>query len=102
MDKNTKHTSVFRVKDIDLLAFLFNRGFKPLRGPVEDSSEIRWAEFQQSEELREAAVAFVAGNSESALLRDLRRARSFLLNNATVRETTGNVKAAGGFRHGVS
>lgn len=81
-----KKSDIFRTKDIDLICFLRFRGFQPLGNPVEDSSGTRWAQFQETAQLRKAVYSFLMGNKEAILLQEFRKTRSFLLDTEPLRK----------------
>lgn len=81
-----KSHPTFRAKDIDLICFLRYRGFQPQGNPVEDFSGTRWVLFQETPQLKREVYSFLTGNTESSLLQEFRRTRSFLLDSNSIKE----------------
>lgn len=72
---------VFKCSELDLLAYLRFKGFEPIGCPIEDEMGTRWVRFSKTAEIESAIVDFSQGNNESRLLKELRKARCFLLDS---------------------
>jgi argonaute-like protein implicated in RNA metabolism and viral defense len=77
--------NIFRSKDMDLIAFLRFRGFKPLR--LEDNHGVRWVVFETSPIMDQAIGYFLAGCVESDLLHAYRSTRKFMLDSMPGKRT---------------
>jgi len=70
-----------KYKDLDLIAYLFYKGFRPVGYPIADRSGIRYVVFSDSPQIKQATFDFMGGNAEAQLLANFRKARSFLLDS---------------------
>jgi hypothetical protein len=88
----------FRTKDIDLITCLRFKKFTPISNPIQDISGTRWVIFNKTTLLEKAVLDFYKGNTVSAVLDELRKTRSFLLDSPVLTEN--EIERKNGFKSG--